>query len=387
MAFFEKIFSISSEKAFNSVALEMFEFQMQNNPLYAKFVNGVRGTERLRYIDRLSNRQQLEQKPTMEHTVVEALETTADSYGIKTYKEIPCLPIEFFKTHNILIDGVHTGQYFASSGTTGANTSKHFIADFNLYEKSFTKGFEYFFGNPENYIILALLPNYLEQPHSSLIYMMKSLIEQTKSPYSGFYLDNLEDLNSTIQQINTEVKGERQKVKGAEKPPLTVYRLPFTIILFGVSYALLDFAEQFPQTLKNTMVFETGGMKGRREELSKTELHKRLCKAFGVDKIYSEYGMTELLSQAYSKGENLFSCPPWMRVFTRPLSNPLGIEKHGIAGGINVIDLANYNSCPFIATQDLGKTFEDSSFEILGRLENSDVRGCSMLISQAKLTG
>jgi len=319
VAFFEKIFTISSEEAFNDVALAMFDFQYENNALYRKFVDGV-----------------LVARP-------------------RHYTEIPCLPIEFFKSHKILIDGKNTDQYFASSGTTGANTSKHFIADIEVYEKSFTKGFEHFFGSPENYVILALLPNYLEQENSSLIYMMRSLISQTNSPESGFFLDDFDLLNSKI-------------------------KIPKSKILFGVSYALLDFAERFPQTLENTLVFETGGMKGRREELSKTELHKRLCEGFGVDKIYSEYGMTELFSQAYSKGENKFACPPWMRVFTRPLTNPLGVEKHNVAGGINVIDLANFNSCPFIATQDLGKTFSENDFEILGRIENADVRGCSLLI-------
>ncbi|MCL2412712.1 MAG: acyltransferase [Bacteroidales bacterium] len=335
MAFFEKIFSISSEAEFNEVALEMFEFQMQNNPLYAKFVNGVRGTRYEAYGEAT-----LHPSP----------------FTLRHYSEIPCLPIEIFKSNKILIDGVNTDQYFASSGTTGANTSKHFVADFSVYEKSFTKGFEHFFGNPENYVILALLPNYLEQKNSSLIYMMMSLIEQTKSPESGFYLDNFEELNSAIQNNTKKTK-----------------------ILFGVSYALLNFAEKHPQKLENTLVFETGGMKGRREELSKTELHSRLCDAFGVENIYSEYGMTELFSQAYSKGKNKFSCPPWMRVFTRPLSNPLGVEKHHIAGGINVIDLANYDSCPFIATQDLGKIVSENEFEILGRIENSDIRGCSLL--------
>ncbi len=308
MDFSEKIFSISSEKEFNDVALEIFEFQMSHHPLYAKFVNGLRDARR-----------EVQGVPS---SVIAGLTRNPLANGKpQNYKEIPCLPIEFFKSHKILVNGANTDDYFASSGTTGANTSKHFIADFSVYEESFSKGFRHFFGSPQNYIILALLPNYLEQPHSSLIYMMKSLIEQTKSPFSGFYLNNLEDLNSTIQQINTEVKGERQKVKGAEKSPLTV-------ILFGVSYALLDFAEKYPQTLENTLIFETGGMKGRREELSKTELHKRLCEAFGVEKIHSEYGMTELLSQAYSKGDNIFACPPWMRVFTRPLNNPLGVEKH-----------------------------------------------------------
>jgi hypothetical protein len=354
--FFEHIFSISSETEFNEVALDMFEFQMQKNPLYAEFVNRLTNNRKSKIVNLKS---------------------------LNHYTEIPCLPIEFFKNHKILIDGVKTDEFFASSGTTGLNTSKHFVADFLLYEKSFTKSFECFFGSPENYVILALLPNYLEQQNSSLIYMMRSLIEQTKSEFSGFYLNNLDDLNSVIQQINNQVHGTRCTVHGADKKPFTVHRLPFTnkaVILFGVSYALLDFAEKYPQTLENTLIFETGGMKGRREELSKTELHRRLCEAFGVEKVYSEYGMTELLSQAYSKGENKFSCPPWMRVFTRPLNNPLAVEKHGIAGGINVIDLANYNSCPFIATQDLGKTFSENTFEILGRIENSDVRGCSLLI-------
>jgi hypothetical protein len=202
--------------------------------------------------------------------------------------------------------------------------------------------------------------------------MMNDLIKQTKSPYSGFFLNNLSELDKVIKRCG---------VRGTGYEVASPRRLPRTIILFGVSYALLDFAEQFPQTLENTLIFETGGMKGRREELSKIELHRRLCNAFGVEKIHSEYGMTELLSQAYSKGDNIFSCPPWMRVFTRPLNNPLGVEKNNVAGGINVIDLANYNSCPFIATQDLGKTFDNGSFEILGRIANSDVRGCSMLIA------
>ncbi|MCL2682944.1 MAG: acyltransferase [Bacteroidales bacterium] len=350
MAFLEKIFSISSETEFNTIALEMFDFQMRKNLLYAKFVDGLGRGKLYPYGNRTGGA-----CPRPNH-----------------YTEIPYLPIEFFKSHKILINDVNTDQYFASSGTTGVNTSKHFVADFYLYEKSFTKGFEYFFGNPENYVILALLPNYLEQKHSSLIYMMNSLIKQTKSPQSGFYLNNLEELHKVVSTTLND-----RWLSGVEA---TSQLAPRTIILFGASYALLDFAEQFPQPLENTLVFETGGMKGRRKELSKTELHNRLCKAFGVEKIYSEYGMTELLSQAYSKGENKFSCPPWMRVFTRPLNNPLGIEKHNVAGGINVIDLANYNSCPFIATQDFGKTFSDGTFEVLGRIENADVRGCSMLI-------
>jgi len=335
VAFFEKIFTISSEAEFNDVALELYHFQYQNNVLYRQFVDMVHGERR---------------KAKGEATFCPS------PFTFRHYSEIPCLPIEFFKSHKILIDGKNSDKFFASSGTTGANTSKHFIADIEVYEKSFTKGFEHFFGNPENYVILALLPNYLEQENSSLIYMMRALIAQTNSPESGFFLDDFDLLNSKIKN---------QKSK----------------ILFGVSYALLDFAEQFPQTLENTLVFETGGMKGRREELSKTELHKRLCEGFGVDKIYSEYGMTELFSQAYSKGENKFACPPWMRVFTRPLTNPLGVEKHNVAGGINVIDLANFNSCPFIATQDLGKTFSENDFEILGRIEHADVRGCSLLVT------
>jgi hypothetical protein len=369
VSFSEKIFSISSEAEFNAIALDIFDFQMQHNPLYAQFVNGVRGTGY--------------EVPGERHGEATPHLAPRISHP-KHYTQIPCLPIEFFKSKKILIDSADTDLYFASSGTTGVNTSKHFIADFNLYEKSFTKGFEYFFGNPEDYVILALLPNYLEQQHSSLIYMMNELIKQTKSPYSGFYLNNLSELNATIQRINKEVKGQRSKVNGENSSPLALNLspfYPFTIILFGVSYALLDFAEQFPQTLENTLIFETGGMKGRREELSKTELHRRLCEAFGVNQIYSEYGMTELLSQAYSKGNNVFSCPPWMRVFTRPLNNPLGIENHAIAGGVNVMDLANYNSCPFIATQDLGQTFDDGTFEVLGRITGSDVRGCSMLIA------
>jgi len=356
VAFFEKIFTISSEAEFNDVALELYRFQYENNGLYRQFVDMVRGAG---YGVRGERRGEATSHPDISH-----------------YTEIPCIPIEFFKSHKILIDGKNTDQYFASSGTTGANTSKHFIADIEVYEKSFTKGFEHFFGSPENYVILALLPNYLEQDNSSLIYMMRSLIAQTGHSQSGFYLDDFEALNATLGGFESL---SHRAHKGSDTEALEVSE-PRTVILFGVSYALLDFAEQFPQTLENTLIFETGGMKGRREELSKTELHKRLCEGFGVDKIYSEYGMTELFSQAYSKGENKFSCPPWMRVFTRPLTNPLGVEKHNIAGGINVIDLGNFNSCPFIATQDLGKTFSENEFEILGRIENADVRGCSLLI-------
>ena len=366
MAFFEKIFTISSEVEFNEVALELYRFQYQNNGLYRQFVDMVRGTG---YGVRGERRGE----------ATSHLAPRTSHPDISHYTKIPCIPIEFFKSHKILIDGKNTDNYFASSGTTGANTSKHFIADIEIYEKSFTKGFEHFFGNPENYVILALLPNYLEQENSSLIYMMRSLIAQTGHSQSGFFLNNFEELNTVIGRYG--VRGTGYEVNDVAKLPRTSHLAPRTVILFGVSYALLDFAEKHPQTLENTLIFETGGMKGRREELSKTELHKRLCEGFGVHKIYSEYGMTELFSQAYSKGENKFACPPWMRVFTRPLTNPLGVEKHNVAGGINVIDLANFNSCPFIATQDLGKTFSENDFEILGRIENADVRGCSLLIT------
>jgi len=233
------------------------------------------------------------------------------------------------------------------------------VSDLSLYEKSYRKTFQQFYGDINDYCILALLPNYQEREGSSLIYMVNDLITQSKHPKSGFYLNNIAELSETIK----ELEGKGQKV-----------------ILFGVTYALLDLAAQYPQRLKHTIIMETGGMKGKRKELLKEEIHQLLQEAFLTENIHSEYGMTELLSQGYSKGKNIFNSPPWMKILIRDVNDPLSIIGNNKTGGINVIDLANIYSCPFIATQDLGKQFDDDSFSVLGRFDNSDVRGCNLLV-------
>jgi hypothetical protein len=248
---------------------------------------------------------------------------------------------------------------FSSSGTTGQITSKHYIADIQLYEQSYTKGFHHFYGDVGQYCILALLPSYIERSGSSLIYMVNDLIEKSKHPQSGFYLNEIDSLIDTLTAL--DAKGKK-------------------VLLIGVSFALLDLVEKYQLQLKNTIVMETGGMKGRRKELIRKELHEHLMKGFGVETIHSEYGMTELLSQAYSNGNGIFKTPPWMKFMIRDTEDPLSFLPFGKTGGINVIDLANINSCSFIATQDLGKKYEDESFEILGRFDHSDVRGCNLMV-------
>ncbi|UCG28450.1 MAG: acyltransferase, partial [Bacteroidales bacterium] len=248
-----------------------------------------------------------------------------------------------------------------SSGTTGANQSRHLISDLSIYKKSFTATFELFYGNIQNYCILALLPGYLERQGSSLVYMIRSLIEQTGNPDSGFYLRNYMELGEKLCQF----RKDEQK-----------------ILLFGVSHALLDFAEYFDSSLVGTIVMETGGMKGRKKEITREELHSRLCKHFDLQVIHSEYGMTELLSQAYSKGKGIFFTPPWMKVVIRDVYDPFHYLPRGRTGGINIIDLANVNSVSFIETKDLGRLNSDGGFEILGRYDNSDLRGCSLLLEE-----
>jgi len=250
-------------------------------------------------------------------------------------------------------------EVFSSSGTTGSVTSQHFVTDISLYEESYLKGFNYFYGDIKEYTVLALLPNYLEQEGSSLVYMVDDLIQKSQKPASGFYLNNIEELAKTVLRL--EAANEK-------------------VLLIGVSFALLDLIELKQFNLKNTIVMETGGMKGRRKELIRSELHQRLSDGFGVSKIHSEYGMTELLSQAYSNGNGIFNCPPWMRILTRDTEDALTIQEPNKTGGINVIDLANYNSCSFIATQDLGRVHENGSFEIIGRFDNSDIRGCNLMV-------
>ncbi len=320
----QEIFNINNEETFKDVALKVFDFQYKNVAIYRNFCDFLK----------------------------------VDPSEVKNVEQIPFLPIQFFKSHKIIAEGYIPETIFNSSGTTGNTTSKHYIADLNLYEKSFSEAFKREYGKPENLNILALLPSYLEREGSSLIYMVDSLIKSGKSEHSGFYLNEMDTLVEKLEFLEM-----------AEKPTL----------LIGVSYALLDLIEIKKFNLKNTIVMETGGMKGRRKEMIKEELHEILKQGFGIGKIHSEYGMTELLSQAYSKGNNLFSCPPWMKILTRDTEDALTYVEEK-TGGINVIDLANLYSCSFIATQDLGKTYRNGTFEVLGRFDSSDIRGCNLMV-------
>ncbi len=278
---------------------------------------------------------------------------------INSIEKIPFLPIQFFKTHQILSSKKKVQKTFLSSGTSGLEQSKHFIYDLMMYEKSYLKCFNQFYGDIEEYTIIALLPNYLEREGSSLVYMVDDLIKKSKSKESGFYLHNLNELAQRLMDLDKKNK---------------------KVILIGVSYALLDLIEFKKFKLQNTIVMETGGMKGKRKEMIKEELHKELCKGFGVKEIHSEYGMTELLSQGYSKGNGFFKTPPWMKIMIRNTEDAMTLLSHNQTGGINVIDLANINSCSFIATQDLGKRYSNGTFEILGRFDNSDIRGCNLMV-------
>ncbi|WP_430929206.1 acyl transferase [Polaribacter marinivivus] len=319
------IFSIKNEIEFNKKALEVFKHQFKNNKVYRSFCD-------LLYIH-----------PS----------------DITKIEDIPFLPIQFFKQRKIVSSLDEVDEIFTSSGTTGSITSKHYVTDINLYKESYLKGFHHFYGDIEEYTVLALLPNYLERKGSSLVYMVDDLIRKSKQEQSGFYLNNLEELAKKLTQLN------HQHMK---------------VLLIGVSFALLDLIEKHQFKLTNTIIMETGGMKGRRKELIRNELHQLLSIGFGVEKIHSEYGMTELLSQAYSKGNGIFETPPWMKILTRDTEDALTIQPTGNTGGINVIDLANYNSCSFIATQDLGKTHHNNTFEIIGRFDNSDIRGCNLMV-------
>jgi phenylacetate-coenzyme A ligase PaaK-like adenylate-forming protein len=278
---------------------------------------------------------------------------------VKTLQQIPFLPIQFFKSHSVVSNTTPVQNTFTSSGTTGLTTSKHLVTDTSIYEESYQKGFSQFYGNIENYVVLALLPSYLEREGSSLIYMVEDLIQLSNHPESGFYLH---DHDALIQKlIELDEAGQN-------------------VILIGVTFALLDLIEKHQFKLKNTIIMETGGMKGRRKEMIREELHQQLCKGFGVAAIHSEYGMTELLSQAYSLGEGVFECPSWIQILIRDTEDALTYIPQGKTGGINIIDLANINSCSFIATQDLGKKNPNNSFEVLGRFDNSDIRGCNLMV-------
>lgn len=319
------VFNIQSTEDFTNTALQVFKHQFANNKVYRSFCDLI-------YVH-----------PSDVHTV----------------EQIPFLPIQFFKTREVLSSADEIQETFTSSGTTGSTTSKHLVTDLSWYETSYLKGFEHFYGNIEDYVVLALLPNYLERKGSSLIYMVDDLIKRSQHTESGFYLNNLDELAQKLKFLDTQGK---------------------KVLLIGVSFALLDLIEQYEFNLSNTIIMETGGMKGRRKELIRNELHTILSNGFGVQNIHSEYGMTELLSQGYSKGNGIFNCPPWMQILTRDTEDALTILPKGKSGGINVIDLANYNSCSFIATQDLGKVYQDNSFEIIGRFDNSDIRGCNLMV-------
>ena len=277
--------------------------------------------------------------------------------AVTNVANIPFLPISFFKTHEVQTDSFSPQKIFTSSGTTQTANSRHFVKDESLYKQSFITTFEAFYGKIKELCIIGLLPSYLERNGSSLVYMVDELIRQSGHPQSGFYLYDFDNLKNTLQQL------ERAKQN---------------TMLIGVTFALLDFAAACPLPLQHTIVMETGGMKGRKKEMTRQEVHAVLQQAFRVSHIHSEYGMTELLSQAYSKGEGVYCCPPWMKVMVRKEDDPLNINVSG-KGVLNIIDLANRDSCAFVATDDAGIVYEDGSFEVLGRIDNSDLRGCSLL--------
>ncbi|MFV5694500.1 acyl transferase [Flavobacterium sp. LB3P122] len=319
------IFAISNQKQFEKIALKVFRFQYENNLVYQEFCDFLK----------------------------------VDIQKVKSLSQIPFLPIQFFKSHQVVSNTDAIEETFTSSGTTGMITSKHLVTDASIYEESYRKSFSQFYGTIENYVVLALLPSYLEREGSSLIYMVEDLIALSNHPESGFYLHNHDELITKL--IALDKAGQN-------------------VILIGVTYALLDLIEKHPFQLQNTIIIETGGMKGKRKEIIREELHEQLCKGFGVTAIHSEYGMTELLSQAYSLGNGAFECPSWMQILIRDTEDALTYIQNGKTGGINVIDLANINSCSFIATQDLGKKNPNNSFEVLGRFDNSDIRGCNLMV-------
>ena len=319
------IFSIKNSRQFESLALEVFKLQARNCRVYRDFLRNL----------------------------------SIDPHKITQLKKIPYLPIEFFKSHEIISSTAKPDLIFTSSGTTGILQSKHPVTDLRIYEKSYRLAFEQFYGDIRDYAILALLPSYLEREGSSLIYMVDDLIRKSGHDQSGYFLYNHADLADTLKDLKKQHTHT---------------------LLIGVTYALLDFAESHTIEFPELIVMETGGMKGKRREMIRLELHESLCQGFGVPGVHSEYGMTELLSQAYSKGGGVFHCPAWMKVLIRDTNDPLDLLQEGKTGGINVIDLANVNSCSFIATQDLGKLHPDGGFEVLGRFDNSDIRGCNLLV-------
>ncbi len=322
---FEKIFDIKNHSEFKKQCLDIYNFQYENNMVYQNYCNMI----------------------------------CEDPTNVNEINKIPFLPISFFKTKKILSTD-NFEKVFYSSGTTTNSRSKHFISSLKLYQKSFINNFKLNYSDITQYTILALLPNYYDNKDSSLIYMIEKLIKLSKSKESGFFLDDYINLSKKLIELDT--KKERKT------------------ILIGVPYALLDMIDFNQFQLNNTIIMETGGMKGRRKEMVRTELHEKLKRGFGVSKIHSEYGMTELLSQAYSKGDGIFKTPSWMKVIIRDINDAQNLDFNKKSGAINIIDLANYNSCSFIATDDMGKYINDDEFELIGRVDNSDIRGCNLLV-------
>ncbi len=323
--YLEKMLSIRNNREFENLALQAFNYQFDHIEIYQSYC-------RLRGIDPAK---------------------------INTIEQIPFLPVEFFKNHRIIPERLGSQLIFTSSGTTGTINSRHYVASREVYHASLLKGFQHFYGNPSQYCFLALLPSYLERKESSLVYMVRRLMDLGGHKDNGFYLNNLEELAEKL--IALEQQGQKT-------------------MLIGVSFALLDLAEKFAMPLRNVILMETGGMKGRRKEITRAELHSILTTAFSLKEIHSEYGMTELLSQGYSSGEGIYSSPSWMKILTRDIYDPFRFVETGKAGGINVIDLANIYSCSFIETKDIGILHQDGTFEISGRFDYSDTRGCNLLI-------
>jgi phenylacetate-coenzyme A ligase PaaK-like adenylate-forming protein len=321
----DRIFSISGEEEFWEATLDVFNYQYKNNPVYREFINALGRGER----------------------------------PVRSPDDIPFLPVGFFRNNKIITAGQREQIIFESSGTTGTTPGKHYVANLKMYEESFLRSFRLIYGEPSEYLIIALLPSYTEREGSSLVYMVNKLISESRHPLSGFYKEKNDEIFKVISKGKS--KGDK-------------------IILLGVSFALLDLAESGPADLSGTIVMETGGMKGKRKELTRSELHSILKESLNLKSVHSEYGMTELLSQAYSKRDGIFYTPPWMKILLRDPQDPLTLFDHpGRTGGINIIDLANLNSCSFLSTGDLGKLHEDGGFEVLGRFDNSDIRGCNLM--------
>lgn len=322
----KELFEISDEAGFNAAALKIFRFQARENAVYRQFTESL----------------------------------AVNPECINDYHDIPFLPVSFFRDHDIYCSSALPAAVFKSSGTTGMTRSRHCVADTGIYEESFARGFRMFYGDPSQYAIIALLPSYADREGSSLVYMVKGLMRLSGNSCGGFFLDDEAALLTAID------KARSQGLK---------------VLLIGVTFALLDLASHHRCDLSDVIIMETGGMKGRRKELIREELHDILCNAFNVASIHSEYGMTELLSQAYSSGKGIFSSPPWMKILIRDSHDPLSHSTApGSSGGISVIDLANIWSCSFIATADLGKTDDAGNFEVLGRFDNSDIRGCNLMV-------